>query len=152
MQKLTILNAREIKQIKKKLQDQFGYEYQEYYAFLLNKKDRLFVVNKDISRIDLQQLKVDKYGMYFGELKNELRLSMGAAWLVGKKAQKNIVEINETELKKYFLGEDLEKDLGTDNRFVLLKFQNDVVSCAKYKDQKILNFLPKIHRSKDVLV
>jgi len=152
MQKLNILNTREIKQIKIKLKEQFDYDYQEDYAFLLNRKDKLFVVNKDISRVDLQKLKVDKYGMYFGELKNELRLSMEAAWLIGKKAQKNIVEINETELKSYFLGEELDKDLGVENRFVLLKFQNDVISCAKYKDQKILNFLPKIHRSKEVLV
>ena len=151
MQKLKILNTREIKQIKNKLKEQFSYDYQEDYVFLLNRKDKLYVVNKDISRIDVEKLKVDKYGMYFGELKNELRLSMEAAWLVGKKAQKNIVEINEKELKQYFFGEDLDKDLGEENRFVLLKFEKEVISCAKYKNGKILNFLPKIHRSKEVL-
>ena len=152
MQKLKILNTREIKQIKNKLKEQFGYDYQEDFAFLLNRKDKLFVVNKDISRLDIEKLKVDKYGMYFGEFKNELRLSMEAAWLIGNKAKKNIIEIDENELKKYFLGEDLDRDLGKNNRFVLLKYKKDVVSCAKYKDKKILNFLPKIHRSKEVLV
>ena len=152
MQKLKILNTREIKQIKVKLKEQFDYDYQEDYAFLLNNKDKLYVVNKDLSRLDLEKLRVDKYGMYFGELKGELRLSMEAAWLIGKKAKTNIIEINETELKKYFLGEDLDKELPGKNRFILLKFNQEIISCAKYKDQKILNYLPKIHRSKEVLV
>ena len=67
-------------------------------------------------------------------------------------AKTNIIKIDETELKKYFLGEDLDRDLGTKNRFILLKFNQEIISCAKYKDQKILNYLPKIHRSKEVLV
>ena len=152
MQKLKILNTREIKKIKTKLKEQFDYDYQEDFAFLLNRKDKLFIVNKDISRIELEKLRVDKYGLYFGELKNELRLSMEAAWLIGKKAKKNIIEIDQNELKKYFLGEDLAKELTGPNRFILLKFQKEVISCAKYKDKKILNFLPKIHRSKEVLI
>ncbi len=152
MQKLKILNTREIKQIKLKLKEQFDYDYQEDFAFLLNNKNKLYVVNKDISRLDIEKLRVDKYGLYFGEFKNELRLSMEAAWLVGQKAKTNIIKIDETELKKYFLGEDLDRDLGTKNRFILLKFNQEIISCAKYKDQKILNYLPKIHRSKEVLV
>ncbi len=152
MQKLKILNTREIKKIKEKLKEQFDFNGELDYAFLLNEKGRLFIVNKDISRVDLGKLKVDKYGMYFGEWKDELRLSMEGAWLVGKKAKKNIVELNEKELKKYFLGENLEKDLGSENKWVLLKYNGDIISCAKYKDKKIINFLPKIHRSKEVII
>ncbi|MFC1686895.1 hypothetical protein ACFL0E_00885 [Nanoarchaeota archaeon] len=96
MQKLKILNTRDLKEIKNKLKEQFDYseKLEKEHAFLLNQKDRIFMVNKDISRIDLEKLKVDKYGLYFGEWKNEeLRLSMEGAWLVGQKAKKNIVEL-----------------------------------------------------------
>ena len=152
MQKLKILNTREIKQIKNILKEQFDYTYTEDYVFLLNNKNKLFITNKDISQIELDKLRIDKYGLYFGEFKNELRLSMEGAWLIGQKAKTNIIEINNQELKSYFLGEDLPKDLGEKNRFVLLKYAKEIISCAKYKDQKILNYLPKLHRSKEVLV
>ena len=152
MQKLKILNTRELKSIKEKLINQFGFEEKLDYAFLINDKSRLFVVNRDIGSIDLSKLKVDKYGLYFGELKKELRLSMEGAWIIGQKAKKNVVEISERELRDYFLGLDIEKDLGEENRFVLLKYGKEIISCAKYKDKQILNFLPKTHRSKDLIV
>ncbi len=155
MQQLKILNTRELKEIKHKLKEQFDYseKLEKNHAFLLNQKNRIFMVNKDISQIDLEKLKVDKYGLYFGEWKNEeLRLSMEGAWLIEKKAKKNIVELNKEEVKEYFLGNDLDKNLGTDKKFVLLKYGEDVIGCAKYKEGKILNFLPKIHRSGDLII
>lgn len=168
MQKLKILNTREVKKIKDKLKEQFGFDDKLNYAFLLNEKGKLYIVNRDISKIELSKLKVDKYGMYFGvlgggasgtrgssfhrELREELRLSMEGAWLIGKKAKKGIVELDDKEVKKYFLGEDLDKDLSSEKKWILLKYGGDVISCAKYKDKKILNFLPKIHRSKELMV
>ncbi|MBR9683358.1 hypothetical protein GOV03_02350 [Candidatus Woesearchaeota archaeon] len=152
MQRLNILNTREVKKIKEKLKEQFGFVGVLDYAFLLNAKDRIFIVNRDVSRIDLEKLKVDKYGMYFGELGDELRLSMEGAWMIGKKAKKNVVELEKEEVKEYFLGESLDKDLGTENRWVLLKYNDDVISCAKYKNKKILNFLPKIRRSQELII
>ena len=152
MQQLKILNTREVKKIKELLKEQFGFSGVLDYAFLLNAKGRLFIVNRDVSRIDLKKLRVDKYGLYFGELRDDLRLSMEGAQIVGGKAKKNIVELNEEEIREYFLGLDLEKDLGLESRWLLLKYGGDVISCAKYKDKKILNFLPKIHRSKELII
>lgn len=152
MQELKILNSKEIRRIKEKLKEQFGYVLEEDYAFLLSEKERLFIVNKEVFQIELDKLRVDKYGLYFGELRNdELRPSMEGAWLVGKKATKNIVELTKEEVKRYFLGEELEKRLGEEKRFVLLKFEEEIIGCAKYKEQKILNFLPKIHRGEVIL-
>ena len=152
MQKLKILNTREIKEIRGKLKEQFGFEDKLDYAFLINEKDRLFIINRDLARIDTNKLKVDRYGLYLGELKKELRLSMEGAALIGKKANKNVVEISKEELKKYFLGENLSKNLGAENRFVLLSYDQEVIGCAKYKEGELINFLPKIHRSGDVIV
>ena len=66
MQKLEILNTRELKKIKEQLDSQFGYKLESDKAFLRNEKKRLFVITKDLGRIDLKKMKVDKYGMYFG--------------------------------------------------------------------------------------
>ena len=57
---------------------------------------------------------------------------------LSKKAKKGIVELDKEGVKKYFLGDDLDKDLGSEKKWVLLKYGGDVISCAKYKEGKIL--------------
>ena len=156
--KLTILNTREIKRIKKRIIDQFNYFPEGDYAFLKNSKEKLFIVNKDISRIQLNNLRIDRLGLYFAELKiNQVRLSKEGAQLLvreavkNKQSLKNTLTLTKEEIKQYFKGEDLEKDMGIDNRFVLLLYGKNCLGCAKYKDKRILNFLPKIHRREVVL-
>ena len=158
MQKLTILNTREIKKIKELLQKQFGFSQLEDYAYLQNQKDRIFLINKDISKIELQKLIIDKIGLYFGEMKpNQIRLSKEGAQLLAQeaKAQKkklnNVVELSAEEIKSYFLGKDLNRDVGPKNRLVLLQYQNDVLGCASYKEGIILNFHPKNNRGETIL-
>ena len=158
MQKLIILNTREIKKIREMVEKEFGYFSQEDYAYLQNQKNRIFLVNKDLARIDTQKLKIDKLGLYFGELRNgEMRLSKEGAQFLAKEAKKNkvkltnVVKLSKEEVKTYFLGEDLEKDLGEENHLVLLEYEGDVLGCAKYKDKTILNFMPKMYRGEVIL-
>ena len=116
MQKLTILNSKEIKLIKEQLLEHFGVFFEGDYAFLQNEKNKLFMINRDLGKIDLAKLRIDKLGLYVAE-RNEgvLRLSReGAQRLVlearkKKLPVKNIVELSETEVKDYFLGQDLER-------------------------------------------
>lgn len=158
MQKLTILNSKEIKLIKEQLLKHFGVFFEGDYAFLENEKNKLFMINRDLGKIDLAKLRIDKLGLYVAE-RNEgvLRLSReGAQRLVlearkKKLPVKNIIELSETEVKNYFLGQDLEKELGGENRFVLLAYKKDILGCARYKEGKILNFLPKIHRGEVIV-
>ena len=158
MQKLIILNTREIKKIKVITQNDFGYSLKSDYAYLRNDKNRIFLVNKDLGRLDIDKLKIDKIGLYFAEVKhNHVRLSKEGSQLLAKEAEKNevtlknVVELSEKEMKDYFQGLDLEKDLGDDNKFILLKYNQEIFGCAKYKEKKILNFLPKIHRGEVII-
>lgn len=160
MQHLTILNTKEIRQLKDMLLQQFGYFPKEDYAFLRNDKNKVFLINKDVAKIDWKKLIVDKVGLYFGEISEsgaEFRLSKEGAQLLGvwakqgEAALKNVVDFSSEEVKKYFQGEDLEKECGKENRLVLLQYQSDILGCAKYKEKKILNFLPKIHRGEVIL-
>ena len=134
--------------------DTYGYFPKEDYAYLQSDKNKIYLVNKDLAKVDLRKLKVDKMGLYFAEIKDQqIRLSKEGAQLLfnqGKKEVKNVVEFNEEEIKTYFKGEDLKKDLGTENKFVLLKHK-EVFGCAKYKNGVILNFLPKIHRGEVIV-
>lgn len=158
MQQLKILNSRDVKKIREKVEQQFGYFPQEHYAFLQNEKQRLFIVSRDIAKIDLNKLRIERIGLYFGEIyATEIRLSKEGAQLLGreayykKKKLKNVLDLSEEEVRKYFQGKDLEKDLGETARLVLLRFGNDVFGCAKYKEKKILNFMPKNHRGEVII-
>ena len=159
MQQLAILNTRDIKIIRERVQAQFGYFLEEGYAYLKNNQYKLFVVTKDISRLPLKNLIIDKLGLYFAEtMRNgEVRLSKEGAQLLAAEAQKNkitlknAVSLTSEELKEYFKGNDLDKDLGGESRMLLLFYHEDCFGCAKYKEGKILNFLPKIHRGEVIV-
>ncbi len=153
MPQLTFLNTREVKKIKQVLDNQFGYHFQADYAFVLNERNRLFVVNKDVAKIELKNLRIDKLGLYIGEYKeNFLRLSKEGAQVLVREAREhkqkveNLVELSKEEVEKYFKGENVEKDLGEKNRLVILEHNEHIIGCASYKEGNIINFLPKINR------
>ncbi|MBT3836634.1 hypothetical protein HOD05_00280 [Candidatus Woesearchaeota archaeon] len=150
MKRLNFLNTREVKKIREQVIVDFGFFPKGDYAFLKSDKDRLFIVNKDVAKLELKNLRIDRMGLYLGEVKpNQIRLSKEGAQLIvrlGGNKVTNIVEINEEEVKEYFQGNDLIKDLGEKNRLIILKHKKEILGCASYKEGKILNFLPKIHR------
>lgn len=158
MQQLAILNTREIKKIKEIVTEHFGYFPEEDYAFIQNENNKLFIVSKDIAKLNLDHLIIDRVGLYFAEVKNtQVRLSKEGAQLLaaaahnqGKKL-KNVVELTAAEVKDYFQGNNLHQDLGTDNHLILLRFKNQILGCAQYKEKTILNFLPKIHRGEVIV-
>ena len=55
MPELKILNNKEIKEIYRLVEKQWGAKIKLDYGFLKNNKNRIFVVNKDISKIDFSE-------------------------------------------------------------------------------------------------
>ena len=155
MQKLKILNTRDIKKLKELLIKEFGCSLEKGYVYLKNEKNRVFIINRDISKVKLENLRVDRFGLYFAEWKNnQVRLSKEGSQLLvkeGKRKIKNLIELKDHEVKEYFQGNDLDQDLGEESRLVILKYQDNILGCAKYKEQRILNFLPKIHRREVII-
>lgn len=147
MSELKILNNKEIKEIYKIIEQQWNAKIKLDYGVLKNNKNRVFIISKDISRIDISNLRLNSIGMYFCEIdKQGIRLSIEGSQLVGPKATKNVVELNEEEIKKWFKGEDLEKECKDCNGFVILKYNKDFLGNGKYKDGKILNYVGKTRR------
>jgi len=158
MKKLLILNSREIKKLRELVMNSFGYFFKKDHVYLKNDKEKIFIVNKDITRINLDNLIIDRMGLYFAELKDsQCRLSKeGAQFLVREAKEdqeevRNLVELEEAEIKTYFAGADLDKDLGENNHLIIITFKDNVLGCAQYKNGKILNFLPKIHRGEVII-
>ena len=146
MLELKILNSKEVKEIYRLIEKQWGAELKLDYAFLKNSKNRVFIVNKDISKIDFSKLRINSAGMYFCEIDDRgIRLSIEGSQIVGPKAAKNIVEITEEQAKRWLMGEDLEIK-GDYSGFVILKSNNDFLGTGKYRDGKILNYVNKGRR------
>ena len=164
MPQLKILNSREIKEIYSLIEKQWGAKLNLSYAFLKrekikdflppensknflgNNKNRIFVVNRSISNIDLSKLRINSIGMYFCEAdKIGIRLSIEGSQIVGPKATKNIAEITEEQAKKWLKGEDLEIK-GDYSGFIILKNNGDFLGAGRHKDGKILNYVAKERR------
>ncbi len=158
MQSFTILNTRDVKHLKEAMEEDFGYALQGEYAFLKTEGDKLFIISKDLGNIDFSRLRIDKCGLYFAEWKeHQLRLSKEGAQLLvleattQKKEVQNLIPLTPEETKVYFGGHDLHRNLGEDAKAVILTYGDNVLGWAKYKEGKILNFLPKIHRGEVIL-
>ncbi len=151
---MKFLNSREIKKIREKVIEEFGTWLKRDYAYVQNNKGRVFVVNKTVAEIDLDKMRVDRMGLYFAEVgDNQVRLSKeGAQLLVLEGDVKDLVDLDDAEASIYFKGEDVEKDLGSESKLIILRYKNGIVGCARYKEGKILNFLPKIHRSGSIIL
>ena len=86
-----VLNSKSVREILKLLQQQWGYE-EKLECGLLQKENDIFLVTKDVDKIDLGALNVNSIGLYFGEIRHEkLRLSIEGSQIIGKQAKKNVI-------------------------------------------------------------
>ena len=147
MPELKFLNSKEVKEIFELIEEQWGAKLKLDYTFARNNKHRVFIINKDISKIDFSKLRINSVGMYFCDLENEIRLSIEGSQIIGPKATKNIVEINESQVKQWLKGEDLKiEDKNDYSGFLILKNGNDFLGTGKFKENKILNYVSKSRR------
>src|SRR3989338_1014184 len=109
MLELKIMNSKEIKEIYHLIEAQWGTKLKLDLAFLKNNKNRIFIVNKELSQLDLSKLRINSAGLYFCEIDDKgIRLSIEGSQIIGNKATKNIAEISNEQLKQWLKGEDLE--------------------------------------------
>ncbi len=147
MQKLKILNSKERKRIQQQLEKQFETDFELDYEIFMNPKNKIFLLNKDVSRINIDELRINSLGMYFGvEYENSIRLSIEGSQLIGKRSKKNILELNDEEAKMWMSGHDFDINSGLEG-FVLIKNNNEFLGCGKIVNNKLYNYVPKERRN-----
>jgi len=148
MAELNILNRKKIKEILTLIKKQWRANFKTELVFLMNTQNKIFLVNREVFNLNLEKLRINSIGLYFGELKNnELRLSIEGSQLVGFKAKKNVVELTKEQAMQWLKGQDIEIK-GQYKGFVILKHENDFLGTGKYKDGKVFNYVPKARRFK----
>src|SRR3989344_8805986 len=143
MQKLNILNKKEMKKLLAQIEEQWGATLETDCAFLKNEDGKIFLANKEFGTLDLSRLRINSLGLYIAqEADDELRLSIEGSQLIGPLATKNVLELNDDEASEWLRGTDLDK--ATDERgFVLIKNSGDFLGCGKATGSKILNYVQK---------
>lgn len=158
MNNIKILNSRETKHLLEKLEEQFGCNISKDeldYAFLINKDNRIYIITKDVSRLDISELKIDAQGLYFGELyKDNIRLSIEGAQMIGPLANKNLVDLSYDQMIDWIKGNDLSFDENPGEGFVIVRYFNnktdkfDYLGCGKFDHKKssLTNYVSKSRR------
>ncbi len=149
------LKAKEVKDFLGRVEKHWGCDLKSFYKkyiFVRSEKDRIYLANKEVMHMDFAKLRVNSIGLYFAQVKEEqFRLSVEGSQMIGKIATKNVVEVSQEQAKQWFRGEDVTTDLNAKEGFIILKHDKDFIGCGKVKEGKILNFLSKIRRVKDVM-
>ena len=136
------LNNKEIKEIHNKLENQFGIKNLKLdYLFYKNKDEKIFLITKDMLKIDLTIFNVNSFGLYFGKVENNyIRLSISGTQLIGNKASKNVLETDKKE--EWLNGQDLACNLDSKG-WVIVKSGNDFLGSGYCKNGIVMNFIPK---------
>lgn len=146
MANLQILNSKQIKQIEKLLNNQFDCNYSFDYIVMQNKDKKIYLMNKDYSKIADKEIRINSLGMYFGQVKeNELRLTIEGSQVIGPLAKKRVLEIDDSQVQKWMRGYDIEV-LSPEAGFFIVKHKKDYLGSGKLKNGNLLNHIPKIRR------
>jgi NOL1/NOP2/fmu family ribosome biogenesis protein len=146
MHTLSFLNSHELREINAALEKQWGTELSKDYAYVLRKDGDLFMVNRDVDRVDLAKLNINSLGLYIGEFRGgEFRPGIEGSQLFGPLAKRNVVSISKEQLAKWLAGEELDIDADASG-YILLKHENDFVGCGRLVEGKLSNFVPKVRR------
>ncbi|MBI2499139.1 hypothetical protein HYV88_02760 [Candidatus Woesearchaeota archaeon] len=145
---LVQLSKKEVKKIINQIQETFGIKNLELdYLFFKNNDNKIFILSKEVSNLDPSKFKINNLGLYIIKIEPfGFRLSIEGSQLIGKKATKNILEINDP--KEWMKGNDII----TDKKFkgcVLIKYKDNFLGSGFYSKEKIINFIPKSRRVRE---
>ena len=147
LSKWKIVNSKEVKAVVAAINWQWGCDFSFDGGFLEGRDGDIFLISRDVEKLDLERLNIESLGLYFGQMRNnELRLSIEGSQIVGKMAAKNVIETTDDEFRQWIGGSDLEKDYNGCSGYAILKHGSYFAGCGKCKGGKILNFVPKARR------
>ncbi|WP_456398388.1 methyltransferase RsmF C-terminal domain-like protein [Palaeococcus sp. (in: euryarchaeotes)] len=85
-------------------------------------------------------------GIYFGKIESDgIRLTIEGAFLVGPKAERNVIELDREKMLKWMKGEDVPVDF-EGNAWVILKHNMYYLGGGKASGGVVRNYVPKDRR------
>lgn len=148
-----ILKKEEISKLKSILANDYGVDFSFSKFLVLKNENRLYLISKMFKKIEGQISPISflSLGLFFGEIKkNQILLSLEGAQLIGKEAKRNIAILeDENSLRNFLLGFNILKANEIEcqkDKFVLLKWNNEIVGVGLKKENYIENLTLKSGR------
>ncbi len=152
-----ILKKKAIKHIEDILEKHYGVSInlREFEVLKTGVDEKIWLVSKAVSRINLDELKINVMGMYFGKLKrnNKIKLSIEGCQMIGDEVIRNVVDVDDEHAQRFMKGGNLEVTNINDceqNNFVLIKHNSDFLGIGKLSNTFVENLIPKSRRIAEV--
>lgn len=127
------------------IEDQWGARPKFDYEMLLTPRNKIYIVKTEVLDADLNELRIDRLGIYFGELMGHtLRLSIEGSQIVGPVATQNVVET--ADIKIWLNGNELNVDEDLFGFQIVKSDKGDFMGCGKAASGRLLNYVPKTRR------
>jgi len=120
------------------------------FSIFSSGEDKIWIATKEVFNLK-GTLRTNSMGLYIGKLKrgDKINLSVEGIQLLAKDANKNIVRVDEDNMKRFMRGSDIsdfEKLNCEIENFVLVKYKEDFVGVGILNEDKVKNLLPKSKR------
>lgn len=130
--------------------DRFGVSKEVFRNYTFRESgERVHIMSPDIADKDLSGLRIRGTGIVFGRFfKKEAKIkpTTNMLQIFGKFATKNVVELTGEEKEQYLRGFDIDRELGAENGYVIVKHGQDVLGCGLYVNGSLKNQIPKAKR------
>ncbi|MCD6477734.1 MAG: hypothetical protein J7K87_01900 [Candidatus Aenigmarchaeota archaeon] len=153
MQVKKVLSRDEKKKLEKIIKEKYGCDIDiKNFIVFLTGEDKIWIANGDFDTSLLKDIKrIYSMGLYFGRLKrnDKIKLSIEGSNLIGKKARKNLVELDKKEAEKFMLGMDVkpQRIINSNlNEFVIVRHGDYTLGSGLLRDGFVENLTPKARR------
>lgn len=135
----------------------YGIESFPHMLVRWGKRLRVFSgsIDRELIFTLFREINIDSIGLYFASQEDEIRMSTDAVHLLSNQIKKGILELNDDQAHKWFLGKDVELDEaqkreieGFKGKYLILKNGGDLIGVGKKSIKGITNFMPKERRIK----
>ena len=127
-------------EVRKKLLENYGIELDIEAEFDVTLKGKIRMFRESI------EIPYQRRGIYVGEMKPDgIRLNVYTAARLGRKAKKNIIEIDKETFCKLLQGERVAYEI--EPGYYLLKLGEDFVGSVRSNGRELIPFFPKEFRS-----
>ncbi len=139
------MNSKEIKEFHNYLKNQYNSSKKLNYLFF-KKKDKFYIVSKKFKDLKIERLNLNSLGLYIAkEDLGSIRLTIEGSQLIGPKAKKNVLELNDPT--EWMSGNDIITNENYSG-FILIKYKKDFLGSGLFNKNKVINFIPKSRRIK----
>lgn len=145
--RINYLPSSEKKKLLEYLKDSFGIE--KIPGIIVkagSEKMRLFTGSLTKEQMDKlsETVRVELVGLYSIKKESDYRVSFDSLFLFKDQIDKNLIELDEENMKSWMKGNDLKMNL--EKGVYVLKYKDFLLGCGKSNGETLFNYVPKNRR------